>query len=151
MKIIKTLGDNRYEVEIIPVESPKGYRETEFQIVHDYFSITSDIYLKNTDNSISDVAYKANIHMPIKDFVEVLLPQVLVHEYTQPNHLAFRNKSGDEDEYWPYSRSNHVVHYYKDNVPMVAILLVEEGTHNHVTRKFFELFIKEKLTYKPSK
>src|SRR5688572_29286838 len=99
MKILKDLGDNKYEIEVPPCNTIKGIRENDFQMVHDYVSFSAISYLQNSNGSSSNVPFWANIHIPIRQFVKFILPKINTHKYAQDEH--FKDRVHDEDDkYW---------------------------------------------------
>lgn len=99
IKILKNLGDNKYEVEIPKVDKPLGFQEIGFAIVHDYAEFKDWTYLLNSDGSTSDVKFWTRITIPIRDFVKFILPRINSHPYTQEEHLKDRIHT-ENDIYW---------------------------------------------------
>ena len=163
MTILKNLGDNKFEVEIDSKES--SYRETNFAIAHDYVLFEGSFYPKNSDGSTNfDCVPTAKIQIPIKAFVEIILPKLVASKYCQPEHLEDRVHTEDDtlwnskhaegkfngprykkgDKYPAYSFQSMVVKYW-DSVKesrMVAILEHGEKHFNYVTEAFYNKYIK---------
>jgi len=164
-KLIKDLGNGRFEIEIPKIEKQE-YRETEFGICHDYVYFDGYGYLQNPNGSISDKKIWTSIHIPIRGFLKIVLPKLLESEYTKPEHLKDREYTEDDkyftkygldkprykkgDKYPAYSYNNEVINFYdsKTKTKMVAFLIGGEAEYNIVTRKVFDEFIKDKLKFK---
>lgn len=165
IKVLKELGDGKFEVQIEKDNS--GFRECGFEIVHDYIAFEGNEYGVNQNGSVNhNLAFKADIHIPIKAFNEVVLPMLINHKYCQSEHLAdrlyeeddtFWNHSSNKnkytkprykkgDKYPAYSFENTAVIYYDSDkkCSMVAVCLVGEKYFNHVTLEFYNKYIKNK-------
>lgn len=158
MKILKDLGDNKYEVEITPVERKK-YRENNLLVAHDYVQFEGTDYFRREDLSISDVAFNTSIQIPIKAFFNVCLPFLKEHKYLQEYHFNDRTWTEDDkyenpprykkgDKYPAYSYQNEVIKYWDGEQYMVAVALHGEKHFNIMTLKFFNSFVKDKIDYK---
>lgn len=162
MKVIKALGDNRYEIEMEPKEY-KGIRECGFGVEHDFAWFEGKIWAKNPDGSTNFHVYMHDdIHIPIKAFVEVALPMIIAHKYTQPEHLVDRAQHEDDkyferygktsprwkkgDPYPAYSYEDVAIMYYDSNnkQKMVAVCLSGEKMFNHMTLEFYNKYVKNK-------
>lgn len=166
IKILKELGDNKYEVEITPVEKIIGLREVGFGIAHDYVHIDGYIWLNNANNSSSNVKVWQSLHIPIREFNKLLLPTFLKHTYCQPEHLDDRIHTEDDrywneswnklpaprfkkgDKYPAYAYDNIAVRYYdtEKKTHMVALRLRDEAEYTIMTFKMFNM-IKDKLKF----
>lgn len=98
IKIIKDLGDNRYEVEIPPREKT-CFRESGFGLAHDYAYFEDWVYFQKENGCVSDVKVWSSFHIPIREFVNICLPWLNKHKYAQPEHLQDRVHTED-DQYW---------------------------------------------------
>lgn len=162
MKILEDLGNNQYKVEILPRDKGQ-YREDGIRIVHDYIRFDSTIHFNNEDNTLSKISSYEGIQIPIKSFAKIMLPLLNKHEYLQEEHFQDRIQSEDDkyfakynldkprylkgDPYPAYSYQNHVVHFYEDGEPKVAVSLNGEKGFSITTLKFFNEFIKDKIKY----
>lgn len=163
MKVIKSLGNNKFEIEVEPKEY-KGIRECGFGIQHDFAYFDGTIYAKNEDGSTNfDVFIKDDVHIPIKAFVEVALPMIIAHKYCQPEHLVDRLHEKDDeyyekhdktspryrkgDKYPAYSYQDVAIEYYDDTnkQKMIAVCLTGEKVFNHMTLQFYTKYVKNKI------
>lgn len=163
MTILKNLGDNKYEVEIDPKNS--DYRETAFGVVHDYVFFEGNIYHQNPDKSTNfDCVSQERIQIPIKAFIEIILPKLIEHKYCKPEHLKDRVYTEDDtlwnskyaenkftgprykkgDKYPAYSYQTMAVKYWDSEKQhmMVAVLEYGEKYFNHVTIEFYNKYVK---------
>jgi hypothetical protein len=166
IKILKELGNNKYEVEIPKESKPLGFQEVGFQMVHDYVEFHDWIYLTNEIGTTSDVKFWTRITIPIRDFVKFILPKINSHPYSQEEHLKDRIHTED-DKYWnsewqkkkltgprfkkgdtypSYAEDNVIIKYWENSERKIAIRLRGETSYTIMTPKMFEM-IKDKLQY----
>ncbi len=167
MKILKNLGDNKYEVEIEPYEKVKGLRENQFGMVHDYVYFSGPFNLKNADNSQSNINTHCSFQIPIRQFIKFILPKIQNHEYAQEKHLEDKEQYED-DPYWNsdfnkelrlkgprWKKGDKYVNYAWDNVATyfrenkelkVAILMAGEKEPTIMSAKFFDE-VKDKIDW----
>lgn len=168
IKIIKSLGDNKYEVEIPPPDGVRGLKEFTFGMVHDYVYFEGYEWLQNPDNSTSNTKFLTRIQIPIRDFVNVCLPFINKHRYSQPNHLKDREHTEDDpywksefneklnlkgprykkgDKYPAYAFDSVAIKYYDEDKKqfMVSVRLRDEAVPTVMTIGMFNL-IKDKLS-----
>ena len=169
LKILEKLEDNKYLVEIKPIEnSDLQARIMSFGVAHDYAYFIGNVSPVNKNGSIYFGAeIEARVHIPIRHFVKTVLPRLISHKYTQPEHLADRFHTEDDttwnskynlnknltgprfkkgDPYPAYAYgTNEVIYFYENGQKMVSVLLKGEREPNIVTEQFFEKFVKDKL------
>jgi hypothetical protein len=149
MKIIESLGEHKYIVKIEPPpdRADGKYRWSEFQMVHDYVHFGSKIHIQHESCLVNkSVTTYIGLHIPIRDFAQVVLPRVVQHEYVQAKHFAIR-KSEDGD-YHPYCYNNQVVQYWENGSAMVAVLMTGDHNYSHMTLKFFNEYVRKQIDYK---
>lgn len=164
MKLIKDLGNNQFIIEALPDKKGK-YRDGKISIAHDYVAIKSHSYFQNENNSISSIPYSSSIQLPIRSWIQVILPLLNNHKYLQQDHIKDREHDSDDayfeqykldkprwkkgDLYPGYSYQNQVIEYYDKDKEcyMVAVLEVDQKVFNHVTLEFFNKYIKDNLKY----
>jgi hypothetical protein len=166
IKILKELGDNKYEVEITPAEKPLGFQEVGFAMVHDYVEFTDWTHLQNLNGSTSNVKFWTRMTIPIRDFVKFILPKINSHPYSQEEHLKDRIHTEDDiywnsewqkgkytsprykkgDNYPAYAEDNVIIKYWENKERKVAVRLRGETSYTIMTPKMFEM-IKDKLQY----
>ena len=123
MKISKEFSDTRFTVEL----EPQDYEEKDkidVCVAHDYvqfgtrmcmFTETGAPSLQTPHRSCSNaLPVYQSVQIPIRAFVDVILPFLNKHEYCQKEHLVYEGKP-------QYTFSNSVVSYYEGGVHMIAI------------------------------
>lgn len=139
VRLLEDLGNNKYLVEIEPIERLKA-SATRIIMAHDYVGIKKVGYLTNKDGSTSDIRIGEYIQISIRGFAKIILPFFNKHRYTQPEH--FIRKDGNA-----YCYNIEVVSYYEEdkNELTYAVKLTGETEFTYVTEKFFEQFVKPTL------
>lgn len=168
MRVIKSLGDGKFEIQMEPKDK-STFRQCGFGVEHDYAWFDGTIHAKNLDGSTNfEVYIQDDVHIPIKAFIEVALPIILASKYAQPAHLEDRIHEKD-DEYWnskyaekeglkgpryrkgdkypAYSYQDVAISYWDGETKqkMVAVCLTGEKVFNHMTKQFFDKYVKNNL------
>lgn len=136
MKIVKEISDTRFEVEL----EKNDYEKSEginMRIAHDYVqferkgAIETD--WKEVPSLQSKHAYCANrlpvfqqIQIPIRAFVEVMLPILNKHEYCQPEHLVYK------DGELAYIATYANIKYRTDAGEAMIAVPQDDGTYFHM-------------------
>lgn len=144
-KITKQIDDNHFEIEV-DWNKVKYFTEIDFRLEHDYVGIMMDNFIStknaNTNpggknivrsNGISLASY---VQIPIRDFVSFCLPLIKDSENCTEKHIKGSYKYGQS-----------IIYYYdhKEKCHKVAVRLKDEENYTHVTRTFFDKFIKPNL------
>lgn len=135
MKIVKEISDTRFEVELEKHDYERS-GEINVRIAHDYVqfeqvgSIETD--WKNIPSLQSKHAFCSNrlhvfqqVQIPIRAFVEVMLPILKQHEYCQPEHLVYNGEKLYKDTY-----SN--IKYRTDAGENMIAIPQDDGTYFHL-------------------
>lgn len=138
IKLLDNLGNNKYLVEIQPIEKLKNVAHVRLIVAHDYMGIKNHSYLKDKDGSFTDIAYEQYIQIPIRGFSKVILPFWNGHKYTQEIHFGKPNSP-------TYTYGTEIIAYYEEKELRYAIRLNGEENFEYVTEKFFETFVKPTL------
>lgn len=164
MKVLENLGNGIFKVEIKKEES--DYRNCGFSINHDYISFSGNHYSQNPDGSTNfDAVIDAKVNIPIKAFIEIVLPKLLESEYCSPEHLEDRIYTEDDitwnskfnngkynkprykkgDKYPAYSYMDTCVKYWDNEKKcmMVAICLSGEKHFSHITYDLYKKLTKK--------
>lgn len=143
-RITKQIDENHFEIEVDWNEL-KYCTEIDFRLEHDYVGIMMNNFVTTKDsinlrgenivcsNGISLASY---VQVPIRDFVTLCLPMINESENCTVEHIKDNYKYGQT-----------VIYYYssKEMCHKVAVRLRNEETYTHVTRTFFDKFVKPKL------
>lgn len=136
MIITKEISDTRFEVELEKYDYERS-DEIDMRIAHDYVQFERVGSIETDYNVISSLqtkhAYCANrlpvfqqIQIPIRAFVEVMLPIFKKHEYCQPEHLLYEDgKLAYKDTY------TNIIYRTDDGEDMVAVPQ-DNGTYFHM-------------------
>lgn len=168
LKVVDQLSEDKIVVQLSP-----GTKDGQtLKIVHDYIEIAGSTVLYCepfyrekplyglAKNCCSNIIYiNTSVQVPIRSAQQVLLPLLNNNKYLQSEHLADREYSEDDkyfaqkdlkeprykkgDKYTAYSYYDQKVHYYKDGIPMVAVLMSGESVFNHVTLEFYNKYCKK--------
>lgn len=105
MKIISRIDDDKF---VVQVEENDFNRGTNVYVAHDYFSISTNWSLGNVKGEHSSmnimghkcyyVPCRVNIHISIRDMVDIILPFLNQHPYMQKSHLLFPQGSEYEGQ-----------------------------------------------------
>ena len=136
MEIVKEISDTRFEVEL-EKHDVENSNEINMIIAHDYVqfeqvgSIETDY--KKVPSLQSKHAYCANrlsvfqsVQIPIRAFVEVMLPILKNHEYCQSEHL--NRKDGE----FAYVDKYNMVRYRNDAGESMIAVPQDDGTYFHM-------------------
>lgn len=169
MKILSKNEDGTFVVSLPPKEKGQ-YSQTKIQVAHDYMRITGTFYPQKENNSTDlQNSFEVDTTIPIKSLIDVVLPFLNKHKYCQPEHLADRLHEKD-DEYWEsewnkkdgitkprwkkgdkypaYSYYNQVIEYWVEGKGnMVAFCENGQKTFNHMTKQFFDKYVKDTIKY----
>lgn len=142
-KITKQIDDNHFEIEV-DWDRLKYYTEIDFRIAHDYVGIMMNNGITTKDDSVklqnqscaNTVSLASYVQIPIRDFVSFCLPMIKESETCSELHISNSYKYGQS-----------VIYYYdsKEKCHKVAVRLQNEETYTHVTRTFFNKFVKPNL------
>lgn len=136
MKIVKEISDTRFEVELENHDFENS-NEINMRIAHDYVQFERVGSIETDWRSIPSLQSKhaicsnrlsvfQQIQIPIRAFVEVMLPILKKHEYCQLEHLT--NKDGEV----VYLNKYKMVKYRTDaNETMIAVPQ-DDGTYFHM-------------------
>lgn len=171
MKIIKQLNEEEFVISLADFDRKK-YVGDRIQVAHDYvrFSGTTNLqtdtaHVKlNTRHAscANQILIPVDVTIDIKSMQKVVLPHLSGHKYLQPEHLADRIHTKD-DEYWntiyadgkftkprfkkgdkypAYSYCTQIIYYIdEEKGQMVAISREGEKEYSHVTLGFFNELI----------
>jgi len=168
LKVVDQLSEDKIVVQLVPRER----RGQTLKIAHDYIEIAGGTLLSCEPFYIDKPLYGAaksccsniisintSVQVPIRAAQQVLLPLLNEHKYLQSLHIADREHTEDDkyfaqkdlsepryrkgDKYAAYSYCDQKIHYYKDGISMVAILMQGESVFNHVTLEFYNKFCKK--------
>lgn len=139
MKILKEHSDTELLVELEPHDYERT-GELDVVVAHDYvqfgrrMSLFADqsckTPLKSEHATCSNVMpVYHDVQIPIRAFIEVILPFLNEHKYCQKEHLVFEGKP-------QYTYSETSITYYKDGVRMIAV--PDKGTFYHMPYSLYE-------------
>lgn len=142
-KITKQIDADHFEIEV-NWDRLKYCTEIDFRIEHDYVGImmnngitTKDISVQLQNQVCANVVSLASyVQIPIRDFISFCLPMIKESENCTEEHIKNNYKYGQS-----------VIYYYdsKEKCRKVAIRLKNEEVYTHVTRTFFEKFVRPNL------
>lgn len=142
-KIIGNPEDGIYTIKI-PDKNTLGIREIGFGFVHDYvhFDATCSIYtegdikLRKTYGACNSISIPVSVHIPIRDFNQLIIPAINSNKYCKPEHLVRTNEI-------PYAYDITATKYWDDTNKcfMVAFRNRGEIAYSHVTLSFYTQFI----------
>lgn len=172
MQIIKQIDENTFVISLENSDKIKGERIT---VAHDYVMFSGTTWIESGMKEplygphivcSNQLCVPTDIQIPIRAMHKVVMPILQEHKYMQPEHLADRVYDED-DQYWDhdfnkdlnlkgprylkgdkypaYAHYDQIIHYFKDGKSMVAVMLSGEGEFNHVTKEFFDKFVKPNL------
>ena len=168
MKIIQQLNETDFVIRVDRNETITK----QIAVAHDYIQFFGGTTLhtehgmtiQHSPNFSSNTLFvPVTLQFDIRSAQKVILPFLQNHKYLQPEHLADRSHHEDDpyfmnvgaskprwkkgDLYPAYAYSNAVICYYdsEKKTAMVAVRLAGEAEYNHVSRTFFEKFIKPNL------
>lgn len=136
MKIVKEISDTRFEVEL-EKHDVENTNKINMRIAHDYVQFEQvgsiEIDYKKVPSLQSKHAYCANIlsvfqtvQIPIRAFVEVMLPILKKHEYCQPEHLVYKNGE------IAYLSKYQMIGYRDDAGESMIAVPQDDGTYFHL-------------------
>lgn len=143
MKIVKEISDTRFEVELEPRDYER--KTIDLVIAHDYVQFGASMSLFTDHSSSMNLKSKHRyccnaisiyntVQIPIRAFVEVVLPILSDNEYCQSKHLVCRDGSANYISETP-------LRYYKDGVEMIAI--PDGSEYYHMPWKVYNRIRKE--------
>lgn len=133
MRIIKEISDTEFVVKLDPCDYEKP-KELGVVVAHDYvqfgkeMSLFTDANCKTPLNSEHRICSNIipiynKVQIPIRAFIEVILPFLNKHEYCQKEHLEFEGKP-------QYTCSETAITYHKDGKEMIAV--PDKGEFYHI-------------------
>lgn len=136
MEIVKEISDTRFEVELERHDFENS-NEINMRIAHDYVQFEQVGSIETDWRSIPSLqskhAYCSNrlsvfqtVQIPIRAFVEVMLPILNKHEYCQPEHL--NRKDGE----FAYVDKYNMVRYRNDAGEDMIAVPQSDGTYFHL-------------------
>ena len=150
MKIVKEISDTRFEVEL-EKHDYECSNEINMRIAHDYVqfeevgSIETD--WKSIPSLQSKHAYCSNrmpvfqsVQIPIRVFVEVMLPILKKHEYCQLEHLCYKGEKLYKDAY------THIKYMDNNGENMIAVPQ-DDGTYFHMPLSIYSRIKNSKDDY----
>ena len=144
-KITKQIDDNHFEIEV-SWDRLEYYTEIDFRLEHDYVGIMMNNFVSTKDSNTNlggknivcsnGISLASYVQVPIRDFVSFCLPLIKESENCTEEHIKDNYKYGQT-----------VIYYYshKEKCHKVAVRLKNEEVYTHVTRTFFNKFVKPKL------
>lgn len=142
-KITKQIDADHFEIEV-NWDRLKYCTEIDFRIEHDYVGIMMNNGITTKDTSVqlqnqvcaNVVSLASYVQIPIRDFISFCLPMIKESENCTEEHIKNNYKYGQS-----------VIYYYdsKEKCRKVAIRLQNEEVYTHVTRTFFEKFVRPNL------
>jgi hypothetical protein len=159
MKIIETLPNNKYIVELLPVDKQALTPSLlTVMVVHDYVKFISTDWVNNETNEI--VTFKTEVSIDIRDIIKLVIPFLKNHKYFQKPHLKDRVHSKDDtyfknyglteptykkgEKYPAYAHTGFAMKYWDGNTAKVKFRRTGESSYSTVTFEVWEL-IKDKV------
>ena len=136
MEIVKEISDTRFEVELEKHDYEYS-NEINIRIAHDYVQFEKVGSIETDWRSIPSLQSKHAIcsnrlpvfqqfQIPIRAFVEVMLPILNKHEYCQPEHLVY------EDGKLAYLDKYNMVRYRNEKDENMIAVPQDDGTYFHL-------------------
>ncbi len=138
MKVIAQIDENKFVVEMEEIDNDHG---DSIFVAHDYFSLSGTAFIRckaglSIQNPIREwsehsLPVRVNLHVSIREMIELVMPYLQSHPMMQPERLLKR-----EDGTNPYMyMSTDLTLYDGNEVKKIDGELIEKVVRKHYTRK----------------